>query len=333
MKYIKFILSIICAPIYIFIFKAFKVQSNKLSVHSLINSYIFSGGCINSAYDFFLRKHARFSKKSISKHVDDLDYEFISKQINKNGYFIIKNFISQDMVNQLNLDIAKMNGKYVSDNTVRSYSEKFDLSNPQGARFNYLAEDLLSSRVIQDIIFNQKIIEIAKVYLRAIPILDIINLWWSTPTKNPDKEAAQWWHFDMDRTNWLKFFVYFTDCDSNSGPHQFIEGSHKNFGIPWKLRKKGYVRLSDEDIRLNFNANKVKTFTANSGTLLIENTRGLHRGQHLKKNSRLLLQVEFTTNLFGGHFDKYSIKRSSMKNKFIKTLNENQFTYQNFEIK
>ena len=49
---------------------------------------------------------------------------------------------------------------------------------------------------LQDYVF----LEIAQNYLNVEPIWDVTSLWWSTNfSKNLIKNAAQWFHFDMDR--------------------------------------------------------------------------------------------------------------------------------------
>ena len=48
-------------------------------------------------------------------------------------------------------------------------------------------------------------------------------------SKKADSEAAQMFHFDLDRIKWLKFFIYLTDVKINSGPHVYVSGTHKPF--------------------------------------------------------------------------------------------------------
>ena len=40
----------------------------------------------------------------------------------------------------------------------------------------------------------------------SAPVFDFIAMWWHTQSNTPDKEAAQYFHFDMDRLRWIKFF-------------------------------------------------------------------------------------------------------------------------------
>jgi ectoine hydroxylase-related dioxygenase (phytanoyl-CoA dioxygenase family) len=106
----------------------------------------------------------------------------------------------------------------------------------------------------------------------------------------------------MDRIRWLKFFIYLTDVDTDNGPHSFIAGSHRTGGIPPSLLRKGYVRLTDGEVREQYPAEDFIEFTGARGTVLAEDTRGLHKGKHVARGDRLVLQLQFSNSLFGGYY-------------------------------
>ena len=135
--------------------------------------------------------------------------------------------------------------------------------------------------------------------------MDVLGMWWHTPfSDRPDSEAAQYFHFDMDRPKWLKFFIYLTDVETTSGPHTFIAGSHKTESIPSSLLSKGYARLTDEEVKNAFDEKDIIEFAAPRGTIIAEDTRGLHKGKHVQKGDRLILQLQFSNSLFGGYYPK-----------------------------
>jgi hypothetical protein len=149
------------------------------------------------------------------------------------------------------------------------------------------------------------IINAAQAYLRSEPIGDMVSMWWSTAFGGKaDSEAAQLFHFDMDRIKWIKVFIYLTDVTPDNGPHYFVEGSHRTGAIPKALLKKGYTRHQDEDIASHFAMEKILEFCAPRGTILIEDTRGLHKGQHIKHGHRLMLQFQFSNSRFGAKIPK-----------------------------
>jgi hypothetical protein len=89
-----------------------------------------------------------------------------------------------------------------------------------------------------------------------------------------------------------------------NGPHTFVAGSHKTGGIPSDLLQKGYVRLMDEEVASAFEKNKIIEFSAPRGTIIAEDTRGLHKGKHVESGDRLMFQMQFSNSLFGGYYPK-----------------------------
>jgi ectoine hydroxylase-related dioxygenase (phytanoyl-CoA dioxygenase family) len=125
-------------------------------------------------------------------------------------------------------------------------------------------------------------------------------MWWHTNfRKGPDKHAAEWFHFDMDRVKWLKVFIYLTDVGADDGPHTYIAGSHRTGAMPRHLLKKGYARLTDDEVLDHFGRDALVEFCAPRGTVILEDTRGLHKGRHVTGSPRLVLQLQFSNSLFG----------------------------------
>jgi ectoine hydroxylase-related dioxygenase (phytanoyl-CoA dioxygenase family) len=134
-------------------------------------------------------------------------------------------------------------------------------------------------------------------------------MWWSSNyIKGADKQAAQDFHYDMDRIKWLKFFIYLTDVDENNGPHCFIKGSHRSGNIPDSLLSIGYARLSDEDVANYYSPDKYLYHKGTVGTIVAEDSRGLHKGHPLKYGERLVFQVQFSISEFGSSYRAPKIK-------------------------
>jgi len=148
---------------------------------------------------------------------------------------------------------------------------------------------------------DPSLLAVAQAYLGCRPILDIVAFWWHTAfSDQPDEEAAQFYHFDMDRLKWLKFFFYVTDVTPENGPHCFVAGSQRTGGIPEPILRKGYQRLTDEEVKAAFpDSRDFIEFTAPRGTIIAEDTRGLHKGKHVRSGDRLVFQLEFCDCMFG----------------------------------
>jgi hypothetical protein len=65
------------------------------------------------------------------------------------------------------------------------------------------------------------------------------------------------------------------------------------------------VRLTDEEVASAFDDNKIIEFSAPRGTIIAEDTRGLHKGKHVQKGDRLIFQIQFSNSLFGGYYPKF----------------------------
>ena len=181
----------------------------------------------------------------------------------------------------------------------------FEEGEPKAVRYDYMAHDLLANDDVQKLLSDGSLLALAEMYLNARPRFDVLSMWWHTSFHSqPDSEAAQFYHFDLDRLKWLKVFIYLTDVGPQNGPHSFIEGSHVPRGIPQKFLEKGYVRLSDEEVLSNYGAGKEIRFAAPKGTVIVEDTRGLHKGNAVSGNSRLILQLQLSNSLFGTTYPK-----------------------------
>lgn len=184
----------------------------------------------------------------------------------------------------------------------------FDGSRPEAVRYDYDTADLLDNQDVQQLLADRSLLALAQRYLGCEPIADVLSMWWHTNHHTqPDSEAAQFYHFDLDRLKWLKIFVYLTDVGPENGPHSFVVGSHARDGIPWRLRRKGYVRLSDEEVESTYGAQRCLHIAAPRGSIIVEDTRGLHKGATVRGAARLVLQLQFSNSLFGAAYPKARI--------------------------
>jgi hypothetical protein len=97
-----------------------------------------------------------------------------------------------------------------------------------------------------------------------------------------------------------------TDVDETNGPHCFIAGSHRR--LPKALCKDG--RHTDEEVFAHYPPEKRIEIEGPRGTLVAEDTRGLHKGKQLLSGHRLIFQVEFAINLFGQTYPRIVINEN-----------------------
>ena len=323
MRKFKAFLFIISLPVFIFeliIFKLFTIKNSSISYQAMINYFIITRGWSNAIIHFLLKK------KLLKKNKFDLQIN----KLKKNGYLIKKNFFTKKFVSDFKKSLKKINGYWIGDKYKSKNKEKL-YKKVKAAKFFYTDDDLLKLKPVQEILSNDYLFNIASKYLNAEPILYNINCWYNFPTKLPDKEAAQLWHFDMDRPKWLKIFIYLSDCNKNNGPHCFVKGTHLNGSISREILNLGYVRIQDKIIN-KFYKTKIKEFNFNEGDLLFEDSRGLHKGKKVISKNRLMFQIEFTSSLFGNKYNIPSIKKRDCTNNFYKKVTSKRYNYQGIKI-
>lgn len=229
----------------------------------------------------------------------------VNSELCSDGYHIFSQRLSEEtcryLLNYANTQpalVRPMDGEKAGAPVLKVY----DATHPLAVRYDFRTSDLIEDPVVQALMADPALIAVAQNYLGSVPKLDIVAMWWHTASEKPDATAAQMFHFDMDRIKWLKFFFYITDVAENNGPHCFIAGSQRSGEIPDALLKKGYSRLTDEEVARTFAPDRHITFAAPRGTIIAEDTRGLHKGRHVEHGHRLVFQLQFSNSLFGAYY-------------------------------
>lgn len=127
-------------------------------------------------------------------------------------------------------------------------------------------------------------------------------MWWSVAQEGrADSKAAQLFHRDFDRLRFLKFFFYLTDVTEETGPHAFIDRSHRVMpSETLRLR-----RYTDEEVLAAYPRGSMSIIKGDAGTIFMADTVGMHKGQALESGWRLIFQVEFSSSLFGGPYQRH----------------------------
>ncbi len=209
---------------------------------------------------------------------------------------------------------------------------RFDPSNPVAVRYDLPVQQLLDNKDIQGLLADPSLLAIAQSYFNCLPRVDVLGMWWhSNFNSHPDSEAAQLYHFDMDRIRWLKIFIYLTDVGPNDGPHSFVSGSHRTDAISAEILRKGYNRLSDNEVIQSFGKAKCLEFCAPRGSLIVEDTRGLHKANVVQAQgrSRLMLQLQLSNSLFGGSTSKDRLNTISHPD-LVKRVRSDSLIYEQF---
>jgi hypothetical protein len=295
-------------------------QTPPSAYQALIQLFCATGGRFNDLISAFISRHSPSKFEGVADGVlgclDQRAIDAKTKELDAKGFLVFPSALSVDQCARLMKFamgtpscVRRMDGESVGRAAVRV---RFDPSNPLGVRYDYDPQDLLDCADVQALLSDRTLLAIAQAYLKTIPKADILSMWWHTNFHSqPDSEAAQFFHFDMDRIKWVKIFIYLTDVGPEDGAHSFISESHRVSGIPPKFLRRGYVRLSDEEVREHYGENQEIRFTAPKGTIIIEDTRGLHKGNPVQPGgvSRLMLQLQFSNSLFGAETPVAKIRK------------------------
>lgn len=163
------------------------------------------------------------------------------------------------------------------------------------ATYWYNQNDLESISAIKKLANDPLIRQIASQYLGCEAKYDFCMAWWSFPHSGTDSKAAQEYHFDLDRVNWIKLFIYLSNVGPNQGPHMFIKGSHKN-SLQFATHD---GRYSDQEIFKYYSKQDEVSLLGDSGTIFFEDTLGFHKGLPVKEGSRLVLELQFSSDFYG----------------------------------
>lgn len=113
--------------------------------------------------------------------------------------------------------------------------------------------------------------------------------------KEANKGSGGGWHRDFVKRRQTKAILYLSDVTEATGPFQFLVGSHRFESILHMQYRHSFAynqfRFSEIDVEaiLNGGLAQMKTVVGRAGTLLLADTRGIHRGAPLRHGSRYAL--------------------------------------------
>ena len=155
--------------------------------------------------------------------------------------------------------------------------------------------------VINDIAHNVKIIQIAREYLGAEPILWQTELKMTNPESLKQQQTAALeyptqthsdemvFHNDLLDCKSLTVFVYLSDVDFDCGPHVLIEATHKNKS----LKELTCLLISHTQARKIY-GERVKTILGKKGTMFFEEVSSYHSAaEAIRRKKRIILKIDY----------------------------------------
>lgn len=118
------------------------------------------------------------------------------------------------------------------------------------------------------------------------------------------------WHRDSPVHHQTKAICYLSDVNEDNGPFQYIPGSHSKASVIKSYLKKtlmpGQYRFTEAEIEnyVRKMEENIVEMTADAGTLLFADTKGIHRGKPITCGSRYVLFCYLWGGEIPAHFDK-----------------------------
>ena len=299
-----------------------------------INLYCSTNGAFNEAFNERLKLtnpalSVSSNLQGVTGSYTTTDFEKVNNEMNKKGYVHFDKKLSKDICDNLY--------RYALQ-TPAVIPPKYDSriiytpENPLAEIYRFDMQDLVNNEEVQQLMMDPVLLNFARNYLGCEPIFDFPAMWWSTSfQKEASSEAAQLYHFDMDRVKWLKVFFYINDVTMENGPHCYIEGSHQVGAKSLDLLARGYARIPDTDLQPYYKPEAFKVVCGDAGSIFIGDTKCWHKGAALKKGHRLVLELEYTSSLFVANYTKLIVNNSSKAFKDFCT--ENKIFASNIQFK
>lgn len=246
------------------------------------------------------RSKASFNSPSLFK---ELDVTKIVTALKSEGCCLgLK--LPQDILQEI-LDFAAHNycyGNRDPDQPIRiELNSQLDGKLPRKITLGSYLNTHLKCDAFQRLKNDPTLLEIARKYFQKPAVYLTSELCWSFPNPKTYLQTirdAQVLHYDIDDYQSLKFFFYLTDVDISSGAHVCILKSHKNKQFWHQVIGQHCASIPDSKLIKAYGAENIFNICGQQGLGFVEDTFCFHKGTMPTQRSRLLLQLEFTTNYY-----------------------------------
>ena len=223
------------------------------------------------------------------------------REIGEQGVFVVENFLPESDCNTY-MDLID---DYIADNENSVWRDEVGADERI-----YFAEKHIP--VFSDFFCDEFIRKVLKGYTGcSVPVGFVLGNKLSLVDGNLGSGGG--WHRDTLVSHQFKAILYLSDVTSNNGPFQYVRGSNRKRSLLKAFFRGestfGKTRFSDAEIQthLDLEGNDVMTFTGKKGTLLLVDTKGIHRGMPLSTGHRYALTTYFWKHTIPQHIKNLEI--------------------------
>ena len=146
---------------------------------------------------------------------------------------------------------------------------------------------------------QSRVLAVANAYFGLYTKLLQYNVIYNVPSGS-EPVQSQLWHRDPEDRRVLKMFVYLTGVDIHTGPFFYAKGTHSRGpikGNPAFIRDDSLDarRSTDDQMSLVCPPDHWVEATGLKGSVVLADTRGYHKGGHVRCRDRVLYQCTFTS--------------------------------------
>jgi len=207
-------------------------------------------------------------------------------------------------------------------------SNGIDPSQPRYSVYTVPRSVLLENNTIQRLLCDAYLLAAATRYLGVFPVITKPDMRWDTDFL-PQGRRSRSFHVDSGCLRWIKVGVNLTDTTFETPHFVYVKGSHKpnRRTRPLTGRLKSRMDLSDQEVN-DVCPEKVVHVTGPAGTIVLADTRGIHKGELSMRGHRLVLYFGLEGSAFN-NIDK-PMPLNRVGSELGKAMSARPFSYQFF---
>jgi hypothetical protein len=205
-------------------------------------------------------------------------------------------------------------------------SDGIDAAQPRHSVYLVPRSLLLENQHLQALLADPYLLAVAAGYLGVFPVITKPDMWWDTEFIPPGLRPRPF-HTDSGCLRWLKVGINLTETTLDSPHFVYVKGSHKASKTirPLIRRLVSRMNLSDKEVT-DLCADKIVHVTAPAGSIMLADTRGIHKGELSLKGNRLILYFGLEGSAFN-NLDR-PIPLNRVSSELAKAMNARPFSYQ-----
>ena len=213
----------------------------------------------------------------------------------------------------------------------RGITQEFDPAQPRYSVYTVERERLLENQNIQSLLCDPYLLSVAARYLGVFPVITKPDMWWDTDFV-PRGLRPRPFHVDSGCLRWLKVGINLTDTTLETPHFVYVKGSHNPNRTTRPLTKRlaSRMNLSDNEVR-DVCPEKIVHVTGPAGSVMLADTRGIHKGELAERGHRLILYF----GLEGSAFNNIDlpVRLNKVGSDLAKAMSARPFSYQFFHTR